>query len=1139
MKKDKKITREFRPTTFALKNRSTIFLLSFVLAVFGIISYRMMSVELFPEVKFAYVFVNTIYPGNPPVDIENLITRPLEKEINSINGIKVMRSVSAQDSSNIFVEFNPSVEIKAALQDVKDAVDKARSELPDDLMTDPFVMDIDMNEFPIININLSGDYSINELKQYAEYLEDAIEDIPEISKVEIRGLNEREIQINVDPFKLQSRKLGFYDIESAVTAENVSISGGSLKIDDTLRSIRTVGEFTSIKEIENIIIKHEQDHIVYLRDVAEVVDGFEDPQTLARLDRQPVVSVQVIKKSGENLLNASKAIFQVLDQGRRDKALPGNLNISITNDQSDIVRKMINNLENNILLAMICVILVLFFFLGARNAVFVGMSIPMSMFISFVVLGLIGSTINMMVLFALVLSLGMLVDNAIVVVENIYRFLQQGYSLFESCRQAVGEIALPIIVSTATTLAAFIPLAFWPGLMGEFMKFLPITLIVVLTSSLISALIIIPVYVRRFIKREAGSHPPDRSKSFKISLTALLGGVVFFILRLNPLAVISLAVSLVVLLNVTFLYRASRWFQFTFLDRLEHWYLKLIRFSLRGKRPGAILLLTVVVFILTMMFFGMRNPKVELFPPNEPDYINVMADLPIGSDITATDEVMTAIENDLYRILERYPDIVKSILTTIGNGVQGENDMFGGTGNTPYRGMTTITFIDYEERNGISTADIKGEISRKLTHRYPGVTVTVSKNTVGPPTGRAISLEIIGRNFDTLVPLAEDVRQYLEEEDIPGIEGLKLDLDTGKPELLVHIDRDSARRFGLSTAQIASTIRTALFGREVSDFKEGEDKYTIWLRLQKEYRHDITSLLNQKITFRSQSSGRVMQVPISAVATFSNSTTYSSVRRKDMDRVITIYSNVIEGFNATEINNKLKLLMKDYELPKGFLYRFTGEQEEMADTMGFLIRALMICLSLILLILVTQFNSLLKPAMIMASVLFSTIGVFGGMAIFKMNFIIIMTGVGLISLAGVVVNNAIVLIDYIDFLKLNRRAELGLKDNQALDIRDATECIVQGGRTRLRPVLLTAVTTILGLVPMAIGINLNFSTLLSDLDPQIYFGGFNALFWGPMAWTVIFGLSFATFLTLILVPVMYLITNRRLVKLNLRMNPDK
>ena len=1119
--KPQKVIRDFKITSLALKNKNTVFLLTLILLGFGMFSYMKLPKELFPDINTPTVMVQTIYPGNPPVDMENLVTRPLEKEIESVKGLKKMTSNSSQDASMIFVEFNSDVEIKDALQEVKDAVDKAKKELPNDLLEDPSVTNIDFSEFPIININLSGDFSINELKTFAEYLEDEIEPISEISKVEITGLDEREIKINVDPYKLESFELSFNDIETAIAQENISISGGEIKLGESRRSIRILGEFKNTNEIENIIIKSEKGNIVYLKDAAEVIYGFAEPESFARLNKHSVVTLQVIKKSGENLLQATDKIFKILDDSRKSNVLPKSLNISITNDQSDIVRNQLSNLENSMIMGVILVVLVLFFFLGRRNALFVGAAIPTSMFISFMVLGLMGSKINMIVLFSLILALGMLVDNAIVVVENIYRFIDRGYKKTEAAKLAVGEIAMPIITSTITTLAAFIPLIFWDSMMGEFMKFLPMTLIIVLTSSLFVALVFIPVLSATFIKPGQQNQYINKKKLWILAIAMIIISFVFYNFSNNIIGSLLLIFALIGILNIVFLNSASKWFQNVFLVKLESTYLKALKFALRKKNPHYVILGTVALLVLTIVFFTIRKPNIEFFPSGDPKYVNVLAELPTGTDITATNSTMKIIEQDVYKIVKPYENIVKSIHTVVGSGAVGEFSGFSGRGGGPNKGLITISFIDYENRGDISTSTVQKKLSDNLVNKYPGIVLSVEKQTNGPPTGKPINIEISGNEFTKLLFLTDTLQTYIQNSGIEGIESLKIDLAIGKPELIVHIDRENARRFGLSTGQIAMTLRTALFGKEISKFKVGEEEYPIQLRLQKKYRYDLSALMNQKVTFRSQSTGKIHQVPISAVADIEYSSTYGSILRIDGKRVITIFSNVIEGYNATNINKELKDLLSNFDMPEGYKYNFTGEQQEQAESMAFLIKALLIAISLITLILVTQFNSGVKPLIIMASVLFSTIGVIGGIAIFNMNVVIIMTGIGIVALAGVVVNNAIVLIDYIDLLKKRKRKELNIEENAILNYVDATECVVEGGKTRLRPVLLTAITTILGLLPMALGMNINFETFLSSFNPHIYFGGDNAAFWGPISWTIIFGLTFATFLTLVVVPAMY------------------
>jgi multidrug efflux pump subunit AcrB len=1123
---DKKKHREFGLTTAALDNKNTVLLMTILLAVVGIITYIGLPKESFPEVVIPKVFVKTIYPGNPPIDMENLITRPIEKEVHTIKGVKELTSTSSQDNSDIIVEFNSDVDIRRALQDVKDAVDKSKSELPNDLKIDPIIVEMDMSEFPILNINLYGEYSVERIKKYAEDLKDEFENIHEVSKVDFKGLQDREIILNIDQDKLAANGLGFKDIEDAIKFENVSISGGDVIVGGTRRSVRTIGEFTNIKEIGDIIIKNTDGNIVYLKDVLEnqkVVDGFADPLTYARLNGMTVVSLSVVKKSGENLLATTDKIMEVLSHAKENKILPEDLHISITNDQSDRVRKSVNNLENSIIMGVLFVVMVLFFFLGMRNSLFVGFAIPMSMMISFIIIGAFGYTINMMILFGLVLALGMLVDNAIVVVENVHRFVSQGYNLYDATKYGIGEIAWPIIASTATTLAAFLPLAFWPGMMGQFMKNLPVTLIIVLSSSLFVALVIIPVLVATFINPEKQEKAPNK-KSYLYGaiiiiafiIMGYLTGMVAFANFLILLFAFSLA-------NYFFLFKTSIWFQHHFLSWLENFYIKVLSWALSGWKPRFLIIGSFVLLALTIQFYKMRNIPVSLFPNNEPHFINLMVELPLGTDIDVTNEFMRTIEQRLKEVTKEDTAIMESILTTVGKGVVGENEM--PLGNTPQKGMTTISYIDYELRNGKSTTDIMKKLGAEFVDKYPGVTISVVKNKMGPPVGKEINIEVIGKDFPILMHLSDSLLGYINQQGIKGIEGLKLDIDVGKPELIVDINRDKARRFGLSTAQIASTIRTSLFGKEVTDYKEDEEKYPIRLRFAKNYRNDISSLMNQVISFRNKK-GKFMQIPISAVATVYYSNTYGSVKRKDMDRVVTIYSNVKEGFNATHVNDEIKEALKNFKLPPTYTYRFTGEQEKQAEVQAFLTKALLIALSLITIILVTQFNSFAKPLIIMVSVLFSTIGVFGGIATFKMDFVVLMIGIGIISLAGIVVNNAIVLIDYIDLLKNNQREKLGLSKDDDLPLEDTIECIKQAGKTRLRPVLLTAITTILGLIPMATGMNIDFGEMLASWSPNLYFGGENADFWGPMAWTVIFGLTFATFLTLVLVPAMYLVGNK-------------
>ena len=1115
------IKKEFFLTTWALNNRTSAIILSLIIAVGGMMAYSSMPKELFPEIVMPKIYVRTIYPGNSPLDIENLITRPLEKEIKPVSGIDEMRSTSLQDVSVIMIDFNPDVEVEEALKDVKDAVDKAMTNLPSDLDIDPIVMDVNFSELPVMNINLSGDYSVDDLKEYAEYLQEKMEVIPELSKVEIKGALNREININVDVHKMEEVEVSFGDIESAIAYENMNISGGDLlTADGARRSIRVVGEYANVEAMENTIVKAEKGNIIYLRDIAEVKDAYKDRESYARLDQQAVVSVDIVKKSGENLLAATAKIQEIIAEAQKHK-FPDDLKITITNDQSDQVKSQLSNLENSIISGVILVVLVLLFYLGLRNALFVGIAIPMSMFMSYMILSMLGTTINMMVLFALILALGMLVDNGIVVIDNIFRHLSLGRTPFESAKYGVGEIAIPIISSTATTVAAFLPLLFWDSIMGEFMKYLPITLIAVLSSSLFVALVINPV-LSVMLKDQAG-RSSKKKMWIAVAVIVVFGGL-FYVSGKTMYGNLAVIAAVLVLTYNFFFEPASVWFMEKFLPWQDEQYRKFLSFALGGKKPYLFFFGTFLLVFLSLFILVVRAPNVVFFPINEPKYVNIFVELPVSSDIEKTNQVVSEMEKEVEEIITPYRSIVTSVITNIGIGAT-DPMRASARQESPNRAKIMVSFVANELRGDIKSSVVMKELSTKLKKR-PGVIVNVDKDQNGPPAGKPINIEVRGEDFQGIIELAEKIQAKLESHRIPGIEGLRMDMEMGKPELLVSIDRAKARQFGLSSAQVGSTIRTALFGKEVSKFKDGEDDYPIMLRMDDKYRYSATSLLDQKITFRDMTTGRIVQVPVSSVADVTYASSYGSVERVDMDRTITIYSNVLEGYNETQINAQIQELFKNFDVPEGYQVFYTGKQMEQDKAQAFLANAFFIACALILLILVSQFNSIIQPVIIMVAVFFSLIGVFLGLAIFKMDVSVMMTGIGIVSLAGVVVNNAIVLIDFTNLTVARRKSELWLTEDQLLPMHEVITAIVDSGRNRLRPVLLTAITTVLGLIPMAIGLNIDFISFAESWDPKIYIGGDNVAFWGPMSWTIIFGLTFATFLTLVIVPVMYLMTHR-------------
>ncbi len=1127
---DSKKPKEFGLSTASIKNRTTVAVLIAIILISGISSYITVPKESFPEVVVPEVFVGTPYPGNSPGDIEKLITRPIEKELKGITGIDEIISTSQQGYSSIDIKFDFSVTPEVALRKVKDKVDIAMSDpsFPDDLPSDPNIFDLNFTELvPVMQVNLSGDYPIDQLEDYAEILQERIEDIEQINEAEIRGVNAKEMEVEVDHLRAEAMLVSFNDIAQAIGQENLSISGGDILMDGRRRTVQVVGDFRDAQDLEAIIVKAEGGTPVYLRDVANVRFVDQEATSFAREWGNPVVSLDVRKRAGENLIIASDEINRIIAEAKAE-FLPSDLNVSITSDQSDQTRTQVDELQNSIILGVLLVVGVLLFFLGLRNALFVGVAIPLSMFLSFAILNALGITFNVMVLFALVLALGMLVDNGIVVVENIYRLMDEGMSPFDAARYGVGEVAWPIIASTATTLAAFLPLAIWPGLIGEFMKYLPMTLIIVLSSSLFIALVINPVLTSVYMRVEEAEMNVRRlfiTTGILVILGLLLLGAGW-----NTLGNLFILGGIIGLLNRYLLTPATAWFQNSLLPTLENSYERLLHFSLRGAKPWLFFYGMIGLLFASLVLLGMFPPKVEFFPQNEPQYVNVYIDMPIGTDIEETNRVTKDVEGMVMKAIYK-PDflregadgnpeqfMVNSVIAQVGEGTSdpAEGPQLGAT---PNKGRITVSFLKFQDRGGISTTDVLNAI-RDEVKGYPDAIIRATKNSDGPPQGLPINLEITSANYETALAYADGMKRFIESTGIQGVEGLKLDVEKSKPEMPISIDRDKARRYGLSTQQIGYGIRSALFGREVSRYKDGEDDYPINLRFSDAYRNNADALMNQKIIFRSASDGQIKEVPISAVATAGRSTTYNAIKRKDLDRTVTLSSNVLGGFNANEVVAAIKSAMNDYPAQDGVQWEFTGQQEEQAKEMAFLSKALVIALFLIFLIIVAQFNSISTPFIIGFSVLFSLTGVFLGLVVFRQDFVIIMTMIGIISLAGVVVNNAIVLIDYTNLLFDRRKRELGLGEDDPLPFNEVVPLIIKGGRTRLRPVLLTAITTVLGLLPLAIGINVDFVSLLAEYDPKIYIGGDNNIFWKPMSWAIIYGLTFATFLTLVIVPIM-------------------
>ena len=1138
--------RQFAITSWAVKNRTTVIVLTILICVMGIRAYMVMPKVSFPEVVTPEIFIATPYNSSSVVDIEKLITKPIEKELNTITGVDEILSTSVPNFSSIHIKFDYSVSPTEALRKVKDAVDKARgdADFPTDLPSEPNIFELNFSELmPVMNINLSGDYPMEQLHEYARHLEDRIEDLAEINKVDIRGVPEREVRVSVDLYQLELLQLNFDDIANALRSENLTMSGGDLLTKDQRRSVRVVGEFKEMGQIRDIVVKNEGQREVRLRDIASVDFTFKEPESFAREFGNSVVMLDVIKRAGENLLDASDKINAIIKEDH-GTVLPKDLVITLTGDQSDQTRVSVDELMNHIVLGVILVVGVLMLFLGLRNAVFVGLAIPMSMFISFTLLNAFGVTLNMMVLFALILALGRLVDDGIVIVENIHRHMTNGEPALKATRLAVGEVTMPIIAATTATVMVFVPLLFWPGMMGEFMKYLPITFMIALASSLFVALVVNPALASKFMKVEEDRMPAGKMWRLAI-LLSVIGAVIGALgasMQSAPVFGIGMLIiffGLMGIANAKLFVPASHWFQYKWLPRLEARYETFLRYALTKHHPRTFLLGTVGLLVLAFVLLGVFPPKTLFFPSNQPQFINVFIEAPIGTDILKTDSITRIVEKQVMKVIDvpEYQEVtggdtvnflVNSVIAQVGEGTSDP-----GTGEvelsaTPHKARIQVNFVKFADRKGINTNDVLERLQAGVSG-YPGVVTTVVKNADGPPVGKPINIEIRGKEIEGLLTEAEKVKVFIEGKNVPGVEALRIDIDRAKPEMPIIIDREKARRLNVSTYAVADAIRTALFGKEVSTFRiEGDDDdYEINIRLKDQYRYDAQQLMDMRITFRDMLTGQIRQVPISAVAKEAYSTTFSAIKRKDLDRVVTVSSNVIAGYNNNEVVQRIKDEMASgYTVDDRYNLRFTGEQEDQAKDMGFLLMAFLVAIFVVFLIIVAQFNSISWPLIVMSTVVFSTIGVFLGLIVFRMDFIILMTMLGIISLIGVVVNNAIVLMDFARLLFARAQRKLGLAEDVIIPNEESREALIIAGKTRLRPVLLTAVTAVLGLLPLAVGLNFNFFKLFMELDPHIHMGGDNVIFWGPLSWAVIYGLLFATFLTLVMVPVMLLIVQK-------------
>ncbi|MEO6453945.1 MAG: efflux RND transporter permease subunit [Ginsengibacter sp.] len=1135
-------------TTWAIKNKTSIYLLMIFVTIAGVFQFVTLPKEQFPDIVIPTIYVQTIYVGNSPKDIENLVTKPIEKEIKGITGTKINKvtSTSQQDYSAITVEFATDVKTDIALQKVKDAIDKAKQDLPTDLTQEPTALEVSFSDFPVMYVNISGDYDLVRLKKYADDLKDRLEEMKQINRVDLVGAPEREFQINVDNYRMQSANVTFDDIGNAVARENLDISGGLLDVGSMKRNLQLKGQFKTAFDIEQVLVRNTSGAPIYLKDIATIKDTIKDRESYARLNGKNVITLNIIKRAGENLIETSDEVKSIVNELKATQ-YPRNLNVVITGDLSEKTRTSFNDLVNSIVIGFILVLLILMFFMGVTNAFFVALSVPLSMFIAFLFLPaadlIVGThvTLNFIVLFALLFGLGIIVDDAIVVIENTHRIFVNAKGRLTSSTSAMmaaGEVFIPVLAGTLTTIAPFVPLLFWPGLIGKFMIYLPTMLIFTLTASLIVAFIMNPVFAVDFMNHEEGK-PEPKSAVFKKPIFWLLivFGVLFDLIGMfknSQARVIVRGEDYVspgsmyfffgnLLLFFALIVVINRYFLKGWIDRFQHnalpWimrhYENLLRWALKGWRPVQLLIGTLLLFVFSLMFFYVRKVPVVFFPQGEPNFIYVYLKLPVGTSVEYTDSVTHIIEERVKKVVGldngKTNPVVESMITNVAVGAG--DPQSGDRSIRSELGRIQLSFVGFEKRNGVRTKPYLDSI-RNVIKDMPGAQLSVAQEQGGPPTEPPVNIEVASEEFDDMIKAAVSLKNYLDSINIPGVEELKMDVDLTNPEISLTVNRERTLIAGISSAQVGSQLRTALFGKEISKIKEGEDEYKIQLRNETLQRKSLSDLLNMNIVFRDNADGgKLKRVPISSLVTFDLTSTVGSVKRKNQKRVITLRSNVLTGYTPTDVNQQLATSIAEFKnKPETVTIKQTGEGEQQAETGAFLFKALIYALALILFILVLQFNSVSKSVIILTEIIFSVIGVLLGFAITRMEVSVVMTGIGIVGLAGIVVKNGILVIEFADELRGR-----GMKTREA---------VIQAGKTRIIPVLLTALAAILALIPLAIGFNINFIKMFSELNPHIFFGGDNATFWKPLSWTIIFGLAFAFFMTLIIVPAMYLIAER-------------
>ncbi|MEX0694951.1 MAG: efflux RND transporter permease subunit [Rhodospirillales bacterium] len=1000
----------------------------------GGIAFNDIPKEADPDVNIPIIYVSMHHEGISPEDAERLLIRPMEQQLRAIEGVKEMRSKSYQGGANITLEFDAGFNADEALTDVREKVDLAKPELPGET-DEPEVHEVNISLFPILVVTFSGNVPERSLLRIARDLRDEIEGLQQVLKADIAGDREELVEVVIDPVAIESYGLSPLDTVNSIASSNLLVAAGVQDTGSGRFAIKVPGLFETVYDIAGMPVRTEGDSVVTLGDIAEIRRGYKDPDTFARVDGHPAIALEVSKRTGQNIIETVEAVRATVEAARAawPDAMRQAVKVEYLQDKSGDIRLMLTDLQNNVLSAIVLVMVIVVAALGLRSAGLVGIAIPGSFLTAILILYLVGMTVNIVVLFSLILAVGMLVDGAIVVTEYADRKMIEGEDARTSYALAAKRMAWPIISSTATTLAAFLPLVFWPGLVGEFMKFLPITLLMTLAASLAMALIFVPT-LGAYIGKPGGTVDAELMRELA----------------------------------------ASSDFNTDKITGSTGLYVRVLDKALR--HPLKILMMSLALLIGVQALYANIGKGVEFFPEVEPELAKLQ--------VRARGNLSAWEKNDLMKEVEgRILDVsgIRSTYTRVGQNDRSEEaeDIIG---------EITLEFEEwYLRRKADAILDEVNDRTRDLA----GIFVDRRKAEAGPQTGKDIQVELSSRNPALLAPAVARLRTFMEQ--VGDFENIEDSRPLPGIDFEINVDRAQAAKYGANIEIIGRAVQLATNGLKLGEYRpdDADDEIDVRARYPERFR-TLDQLQQIRIDVGTGS------VPVANFVTVLPKQKTGTLNRTDTLRVLSVKADVVEGILVDDKVKEVEKWVAQANFDPGINVRFKGEDEEQKKAQDFLVKAFGVALFLMALILVTQFNSFYSAFLILSAVVMSTIGVFIGLLMTNQPFGVVMSGIGVIALAGIVVNNNIVLIDTFDRLKIESRS-----------VRDA---ILKTGAQRLRPVMLTTVTTILGLMPMVLGINIDF------VNRSVNIGAPSTQWWTQLSTAIVFGLAFATVLTLIITP---------------------